>query len=385
MTTLLRTLPLVSGRGALAVLPALREVIQEGGEVAWLPVPAGDERETARLVAAMEPQTPIADEVALVVSTSGTTGVPKGAMLTAAALRASGEATHARLGGPGQWLLALPAHHIAGMQVLLRSVLADSEPAVVEVSEGFRPANLVSAIAAMTGSRRYTSLVPTQLVRALDDPAATAALADLDAVLVGGAATTPSLYDRARAAGIPIIRTYGMSETCGGCVYDGVALEGVRVRIEDSRVLLGGAPVAMGYRNSPGHPAFAQPGWFRTDDLGTYENGTLRILGRADDVITTGGLSVVPHLVEAVLATHPAVAECVVFGIPDEQWGETVAVAVVPAPGTEPTLAALRDHVHTELDATAAPRDLLLLDELPLLGPGKPDRTAIRRRVLTSR
>ncbi|MGW0008041.1 o-succinylbenzoate--CoA ligase [Nocardia grenadensis] len=382
MTKTLRTLPIPTGSGVSDVLPHLRQVLDDSGSAAWLPVPASDRREARRLGDALAPGEPIAEGIALVVTTSGTTGVPKGAMLTAAALRASGDATHERLGGPGSWLLALPTHHIAGLQVLLRSLLAGTEPTVVDVSGGFLPEALAGAIAGMRGERRYTSLVPTQLIKVLETPSATAALAELDAVLIGGAATPSPVYERARDAGINVVRTYGMSETCGGCVYDGVPLTGARVRIENDRILLGGEMLAAGYRNMPDHPAFAEPGWFRTDDAGALQDGVLRVLGRLDEAISTGGLLVIPQVVEAVLATHPAVSECVVLGLPDDRLGQRVALAVVPAPGSTPTLDQLRDHVLAALDAVAAPRELTLVDEIPLLGPGKPDRGALRKHLL---
>ncbi|WP_306363207.1 o-succinylbenzoate--CoA ligase [Nocardia sp. CC227C] len=371
-----------TGAAVGEVLPHLREAL-EGSGPAWLPIPTADRREAHRLSSALRPGEPIEDDVALVVTTSGTTGVPKGAMLSAAALRASGEATHERLGGPGQWLLALPTHHIAGIQVLLRSILAGTEPVVLDVSDGFLPEGLASAVAGMRGPRRYTSLVPTQLIKALDEPVGTEALARFDAVLVGGAATPAPVLERARAAGINVVRTYGMSETCGGCVYEGVPLTGTEIRIEDGRVVLGGNTLANGYRGLPDHPAFAEPGWFRTEDAGIYENGVLTITGRLDEAIMTGGLLVIPQVVEAVLATHPAVGECVVLGLPDERLGQRVAVAVVPAVGaTPPTLDALREHVIKELDAIAAPRELAVLDDLPQRGPGKPDRVKLREHLL---
>nr|WP_040710490.1 o-succinylbenzoate--CoA ligase [Nocardia takedensis] len=379
----LRTLLMPTGSGLGEVLPHLRAAL-EGNGPAWLPIPTSDRREARRLSDALAPGEPIDDEIALVVTTSGTTGVPKGAMLSAAALRASVEATHERLGGPGAWLLALPTHHIAGIQVLLRGVAAGTEPVVLDVSDGFLPEALAGAIAGMRGTRRYTSLVPTQLIKALDHPAAAAALADLDAVLVGGAATPVPVLERARAAGITVVRTYGMSETCGGCVYDGIPLRGTRIRIEDGRVLLGGDMIASGYRGQPDHPAFAEPGWFRTDDAGSYDDGVLRISGRLDEAITTGGLLVLPQVVEAVLVTHPSISECVVLGLPDERLGQRVAVAVVPAEGATPTLDELREHVIRELDPIAAPREMALVEELPLHGPGKPNRAALRQLLLAA-
>ncbi|EID78974.1 MULTISPECIES: o-succinylbenzoate--CoA ligase [Rhodococcus] len=376
----LQVLPVPSGVGVLGILPQLSAILDGTGPAA-LPVPAADERETRRLTDALHPGEPIDDGVALVVATSGTTGVPKGAMLSAAALRASGDATHARLGGPGSWLLALPAHHIAGMQVLLRSVLAGTEPVVIDVADGFDPGALPAAVASMSGPRRYTSLVPTQLVKALDHPDAVASLAALDTVLLGGAATPAPVLRRAVDAGITVVRTYGMSETCGGCVYDGVPLDGARVRIDgDGRVLLGGPMLAAGYRGLPDHPAFAEPGWFRTDDAGAVTDGVLGISGRLDEAISTGGLTVVPQVVEAALVAHPAVRECAVIGLPDERLGRRVTAVVVAERGTEPTLAELRTFVERTLDPTAAPRELHLVDTLPLRGPGKIDRRALESR-----
>ncbi|MBM7459801.1 o-succinylbenzoate--CoA ligase [Rhodococcus coprophilus] len=377
MTALLKTLTVPSGDAVRTLLPTLHRLL-DGSSPPLLPVPAGDTRETRRLTDALRPGEPIDESIGLVVATSGTTGVPKGAQLTPAALRASGEATHARLGGTGAWLLALPAHHIAGMQVLLRSVLSGTEPAVVDVSRGFDPGLLPDAVAAMSGPRRYTSLVPAQLIKALDHPGARAALAEFDAILLGGAATPASVLRRALDAGLKVVRTYGMSETCGGCVYDGVALPGVRVRVgEDSRVWLGGSVLASGYRGLPDHPAFADSGWFRTDDAGVLDDGVLRVLGRLDEAISTGGLTVVPQVVEAVLTEHPSVREVAVIGLPDERLGQRVTAIVVAADGAIPTLESLREHAAAALDPTAAPRELHVVEALPVRGPGKVDRRAL--------
>jgi O-succinylbenzoic acid--CoA ligase len=325
----------------------------------------------------------IDDDVALVATTSGTTGAPKGALLTAAALTASATATHDRLGGPGSWLLALPAHHIAGLQVLVRSALAGTVPVELDVSAGFDTARLPGAVRRLGPGRRYTSLVATQLAKALANPAAAAALAELDAVLIGGGPAPRPVLESAASAGITVVRTYGMSETAGGCVYDGVPLDGVRLRVAaDGRLTIGGTTLAKGYRNPVAPDPFAEPGWFRTDDLGALDDsGVLTVLGRADDAISTGGLTVLPQPVEAALSSHPAVADCAVFGLEDARLGQRVVAAVVVSDGcAAPTLDALRAHVTRTLDATAAPRELHIVDELPRRGIGKVDRAELVRR-----
>lgn len=338
----------------------------------------------------MRADEPIDEDVAVVVSTSGTTGVPKGAMLTASALTASADATHRRLGGRGAWLLALPGYHVAGLQVLVRSIVAGTTP--VAVPAGFDGAELASAVAALGPGRRYASLVAAQLDKALRDPAASSALATLDAVLIGGGPMPSGLAERASAAGVSVVRTYGMSETAGGCVYDGLPLDGVRVRIDDGaersatsnhgRIVVGGVTVAKGYRNPVRPDPFEESGWFHTDDIGTVDDsGVLRVLGRVDDAISTGGLTVLPQLVEAALATHPAVAECAVFGVADERLGQRVVAAVVVADGcAAPGFAELREHVAATLPSTAAPREVHVLDELPRRGIGKVDRRSLAAR-----
>lgn len=351
-----------------------------GGDSALLPVPAGAEPPSALRVGE-----PIDDCIALVATTSGTTGTPKGALLTAAALRASASATHDRLGGPGRWLLALPPYHIAGIQVLVRSVLGGTLPVELDVSSGLSIAELPRAVAKLGSGRRYTSLVATQLAKALADPAATAALAELDAVLIGGGPAPQPILESAASAGISVVRTYGMSETAGGCVYDGVPLHGVRVRLAaDNRIVIGGDTIAKGYRNPVDPNPFAEPGWFFTNDTGVIDDsGVLSVLGRADDAISSGGLTVLPQLVEAALSTHPAVSDCAVFGVADDWLGQRVVAAVVVADGcTAPTLAALRSHVAQTLDATAAPRELHVVDALPRRGIGKVDRRALARRFV---
>jgi O-succinylbenzoic acid--CoA ligase len=321
--------------------------------------------------AALRPDRPLEPGADLVVVTSGSTGAGRAVLLSADALRASATATHAHLGGPGAWLLALPVSAIAGLQVLCRSVLAGTVATRLRRGE-----SLATAVGRMPAGRRYTALVPTQLRRQLDqDPAA---LRAFDAVLVGGAAADPALLARARAEGIAVVTTYGMTETAGGCVYDGRPLDGVRVAVTDG-IQLAGPMLALGYRCDPEATAAAfADGWFRTRDAGTLDaDGRLTVHGRLDDVVISGGVNVSPGAVEAALREHPDVVDAVVFGRPDEEWGQAVVAAVVAEPGTAPTLADLRPWVADRLGTPAAPRDLHLVPAVPLLHTGKPDRRAV--------
>jgi o-succinylbenzoate---CoA ligase len=313
-------------------------------------------------------------------------------MLTSAALHASANATHDRLGGPGHWLLAMPAHHIAGIQVLVRSLVAGTTPVCMDLSGGFTTAAFASATETLdTGAiadRAYTALVPTQLVRLLASADGRQALARYAAVLVGGAAAPSSLLGDAKNLGIRVVTTYGMSETAGGCVYDGRALDVSGVQIEDDgRIRLGGATLARGYLGEPALTAasFSQDengaAWFRTDDAGHFDAlGALVVDGRVDDLINTGGLKVVPRHVEEALTRLDMVAEAVVVGSPDPEWGQVVSAAIVVTPGSRgPTVDDVRDRLRGILPDHALPRRLATLPELPLRGPGKPDRAAVRR------
>ncbi len=354
-----------------------------GGGPAVLPTGPDDLPPRAELTG------PVAPGVAAVVTTSGSTGLPKAVLLSGSALAASAAATATRLGGEGRWLLALPAHHVAGVQVLLRSARAGAPAAVMELRDGFRPDGFAAALADAArdgdGPVSRTSLVPTQVRRLLDDAGAgLAALCALDAVLLGGAAADPGLLARAREAGVAVVTTYGMSETCGGCVYDGVPLDGVTVELAGAddgcgagRVVLGGATVAEGYRGADDAAVadFLPGRRFRTSDLGRVAaDGRLEILGRADDVIVTGGENVAPAAVERALLTVTGVREACVVGVPDETWGARV-VAVVAGESLDPD--AVRAAVAPVL-GRAAPREVRVLDAVPVRGIGKPDRAGVR-------
>jgi O-succinylbenzoic acid--CoA ligase len=328
---------------------------------------------------AMAPDEPAEPGTAVVIATSGSAGAPKGVLLSARALTASAEATHARLGGPGHWLLATPAHYIGGLQVLVRSLLAGTNP-VLLTGAGFRPDDFAAAAARLEGGPRYTALVPTQLVRLLDDGGAgLAAAKTFDAIVVGAAATPPDLRERAADAGVRIVPAYGMSETASGCVYDGVPLDGVRVDLSGDRIRIAGDVLAHGYRLRPDLTAesFAG-GWFTTSDRGVrHDDGRIEVLGRADDMINTGGVKVSANAIERCLRAQPGVRDACVVGVPDPEWGEAV-VAMVVARGEHGDL---RAAVRAELGAAATPKRIEFGAELPLRGPGKIDRAAVKDRL----
>lgn len=322
-------------------------------------------------------------EVALVVRTSGSTGRARDVMLPVAALRASADAAAARLRGHGSWLLALPVDHVAGLQVVVRSLLGGGALRVLPDGPFRAPVFTAAATEATSApGPHYTSLVPTQLLRVLDDPDATAAARAFDAILVGGAATPPPVLARARAAGLRVVTTYGMSETCGGCVYDGRPLDGVEVAVDaEQRVSLTGDVLATGYLHRPDLDAttfVTREGrrWVRTADRGRVDATGLHVLGRLDDVLVTGGVKVDPLAVEEVLAGLPGVHDVCVVGVPDQHWGQAVVAVVVAPDGRGPELRDVRAAVAAALGPASAPRWLVPVDALPLRGPGKTDRRA---------
>jgi O-succinylbenzoic acid--CoA ligase len=313
----------------------------------------------------------VSEDTAVIVGTSGSTGEPKGVLLSAAALRHSARASLARVGaGPGErWLCCLPVTHIAGLQVLVRSLTSGTEPVWAERAD---PQTIAESAEAGVA---HVSLVPTQLQRLGVDMSI---LNTFKSVLLGGAATDRGLLEDARAAGVRVVTTYGMSETCGGCVYDGMPLDGVRVDIRDERIWIGGAVLFQGYWGGPAAPA---DGWLRTGDLGTLDAaGRLIVRGRADDVINTGGHKVIPAEVAAALLTCPGVRDAAVVGQSDSEWGERVVAVIVPSdPGDPPTLKMLRMHVKELLPRYAAPSRVVLVEAVPTLPNGKQDLAWLRR------
>jgi O-succinylbenzoic acid--CoA ligase len=363
--------PAEEGERTLAALAAALD----GSGPAIMPLdPDLPEPARASMLAAFTGVT-VREDTAVVIATSGSTGQPKAVELSAAALTASATASLRRIGArPGQkWLCCLPVFHVSGLGVLVRSLVAGTDPVF---------ARAVSPEIIEASRCAFASLVPTQLRRLLD---AGAGPGPLETVLLGGASSAQQLLAEARAAGWRLVTTYGMSETSGGCVYDHVPLDDVQVRLTDGLVEIAGPTLFSGYL---GEPALTSSvlvgGWFRTADLGAWRpDGTLEIRGRADDVINTGGEKVVPGEVEAVLGTAPGVADVVVVGVPDREWGEAVTAVVIPAdPGNPPDLARLRSDVRRVLSVHAAPSKVVVVTQFPLLPSGKPDRAALREQAL---
>lgn len=304
--------------------------------------------------------------VPLLIETSGSTGAPKRVVLPRSAVLASAHATLRRLGEPAPWALALPSSYVAGVQVLVRSLLGGHDP-----------------VLAGWGDAAYTSLVPTQLHRMLASAADVAALRSMRAVLLGGGAIDPALRRRAEDAGVRVVATYGSSETAGGCVYDGHPLDGVAVALgQGGRIRIGGPVLFSGYDGDPALTAETLVGgWFLTSDAGRLdEDGRLQVLGRLDDVVVSGGVNVPLPAVAARLREYPTVAAAEVLGVPDEEWGQRV-VAFVVGSAAPPTIGELRDFVAAVHPRAWAPREVVVIDALPLLANGKVDRLALRERT----
>lgn len=332
----------------------------------------------------------VASNVAVVIETSGSTARPKQVALSADALLASAAATAEAI-GQGQWLLALPVHYVAGLQVLVRSHAAGSTPVILP-SGHFDADAFRAAAGQLSGTGRYTALVPTQLARLLDaartDERLLTVLRAFDAILLGGQRAPAGLIDGSAAAGLRVIRTYGSSETAGGCVYDGVPFAQTQARVRDGQLELTGPMLAEGYVGDEARTAEcfvldAGRRWYRTGDVGTVtetEYGTVvEVFGRLDDVFISGGIKVSAGDVERVVQGIEGLQEAVVLAAADNEWGQR---AVVIADGRRsaalPSLATVRSRVVAELGPAATPRELMVLvDGLPRLSSGKPDRRAL--------
>lgn len=335
---------------------------------------------------------------AVVVTTSGSTGIPKSVVLSRDALTSSALSTADRI-GDGSWLLALPAGYVAGLQVLVRAIIADREPAIM--SGSFTPQAFAAAALMMVSTERghliptFTSLVPAQLMKLLDaaehDSAVLAAIRSFERILIGGQALPPATLERAQAVGVRIVRTYGSTETSGGCVYDGHPLGGVSVRISGGEVQVAGPTLADGYLGDPEmtDAVFLRGAdgtrWYRTGDAGILEGDVLRVRGRIDNVIVSGGVNISLDQVERFVRTIPGLASAVVVGIPDERWGEASVIVTTRGEALRRSesvqLDEARAAVAEGIGAHARPVRLVLVDEIAALPSGKPDREAIRRAV----
>ncbi len=302
---------------------------------------------------------------ALVVATSGSSGRPKLVVHTREALEGHARAVHRRLRVDptrDRWLCCLPLAHLGGLGVVARSVLTGTG---VDVIDGF-DARTVRGAPGRLGST-LVSLVPTALDRVETSP--------YRFVVLGGAAD-------ARARAQNVVRTYGLTETGGGVVYDGLPLEGVEVSVaDDGSIRVRGEVLARGLRSPDGsvEPVAGRDGWLDTGDLGRWVDGRLVVEGRADDLIVTGGENVWPAPVEAVLLRHPGVAETAVVGDDDPEWGQRVVAYVVPVDLTDPpSTADLRDHVRAAMPPFCAPREVRHVDTLPRTALGKLRRAELR-------
>ncbi|CAN5888641.1 o-succinylbenzoate--CoA ligase [soil metagenome] len=356
-----------AGHAALPLSPSLADAEVRTLLTTLRPDRVEDESGTTDLPDRAE----IGDGVALVVPTSGASGHPKGVELTRRALEWSARAYAARLGTrPGErWLCCLPLSHIAGLGILVRSRLAGTEPVI---HDRFDP----SSIAAEQETSRI-SLVPTTLVRLMDEGVD---LSRYSAVLVGGAGLPAATASRARDAGIRLFHTYGLTETCGGCNFDGIPLEGADFRVVDELIRVRGAMLMHGYRLRPDLTADAlEGGWLHTADRGRISaDGVLKVFGRADDLIVTGGEKVSAAEVEGFLQSHPQVADAAVAGVDDYRWGQAVAALIVPRGSSIPTLRELKKFLSPHLADFKAPKRILIVDEVPRTALGKVRRQAVR-------
>lgn len=304
-------------------------------------------------------------EISLVVSTSGSTGDAKEVGLSAAALLASAKATNEFFGTKaGQvWSLLLPLTHIAGINILVRSLGLGTAPIDAREITGAYP------------SADFTAIVPTQLFRALNsDSHLLEHLRSAKAVLVGGASLEIKLADQARTAGINIVESYGMTETCGGCVYDGLAIGGTSYSVDENGLIkISSAMLATAYLNDPTDwSAKFKNGYFLTSDLGEIKDGKLKVIGRADDVIITGGENISLTKVEEVIRNTFAGIECAAFAIADQQWGQALHLAI--AGSVKPEISEINQSLSSQISDSAKVKGFIYLDKLPRTSLDKVDR-----------
>ena len=374
------------------LIAALPEAF-DGIPIAPVPVTSVTVSDTyvAQILQAIRPEIALEiDGVAVVLTTSGSTGSPRGVLLSATALNASAQGAAELVGIPvaeSAWLVAIPVTSAGGFAVVVRSWLAGFEPETLPSVGGavpFRTADFVASTRHLaqraSGRALLTSLVPTQLARILDDVEGRSALNEYSAILVGGARFDSTIRERAQAAGVNVLSTYGLTETCGGCVYDGKAFPGVDVRIaSDGEVLVQGEVVGLGYRLDPALTAqrFID-GWLHTGDIGSIDEGTLSIVGRRDDIVTVKGVNVATGAVERVICAIPGVDACAVIATPHPIDGHRLSAFIVAQQDLARTITAT---VAEQLGPVAAPSSISTIASLPVLPNGKTDRAALAARA----
>ena len=301
----------------------------------------------------------VQDEVALIVESSGSTGVPKQISLSLEALKHSAKASTERLGGDGQWLLALPTNFIAGANVLIRSVLSDTQPILMNTRVPFTTEAFVRGASLLEGSRRYTSLVPAQLTRlaqaAEEDAFVFSMLRKFDAILIGGQLPNWAEVEALRAKGVNLVISYGMTETCGGCIYDGMPLAGVKYELTDGLISISGPVLALGLGSK-----------YQTNDLGVIRDGKLEVLGRADRVVISGGIKVSLERVEQAALNIPGVEQVVAVPV-STQWGESVGILYQGSPEIN------FETLGQQISVAAKPAKVLRVSSFPLTSTGKVD------------
>ena len=332
----------------------------------------------------------VPDDIAVVIETSGTTGAPKRVALSARAVIASAEAANAALGGGGQWLLVLPAHYIAGLQVITRSLLASTTPVVLhpEPFSSVAIAHHANELLELSSEQElFTALVPAQLQRILDDASSMPVLDSLmqrfSRVLVGGQSIPEHLLARSVERGYRITRTYGSSETAGGCVWDQRPIGDTQVSVIDGRLAIGGSVIAEGYLEDPSRTAASfieREGarWYLTDDQGSVgADGLVSVHGRLDDVIVSGGVKVSLLAIEKALQAELGVTDVIAVGVPSERWGESPVVVSTKALD----VVRVRLIIQKALGPEARPERVVTVSEIPTLSTGKTDRQAVQALV----
>ena len=405
-TRALIEVPVVAGiSGVYSVASHLASAL-DGTGPAIVPIPAGDTELIGDLRQAVRPNDanyPLeSPDIAVVCSTSGSTGTPRAVLLSRDALLASATAFGQRFGTDARWVVSLPVHHIAGIMVLVRSWLHGNPFEVDPSVGGARPfdAPTFAATTAMAqrasatdGLPLMVSLVPTQIARLLEaGSVGVEALLAYDVVLSGAAATPQPMLETLRAHGVKVVVSYGMSETCGGCVFDGSPLEGVGITLgstdesEPGRIRVSGPVLASGYRLRPDLDAVTFiDGRLETQDVGRLDSaGLLHVLGRLDDVVIVGGVNVALSAVESVIRHHQDIAHVAVIDVQDELWGSLPIACVVTksARTDKQTLTdELKAQVISRIGRAATPRLVVFVDQLPMLDSGKVDRIALRLQV----